>query len=77
VANVAAVDSLGSGNRNAWPPALLYGGLVVLLWIGARWLINRTRRWARAGAFVVGIGVCLIPLWFCFENVVRLLPPNI
>ena len=24
-----------------------------------------------------GIGVCLVPLWFCFENVVRLLPQNI
>jgi sortase A len=76
-ATVAAANTLGSGNRSAWPPTLLYGGLVVLLWIGARLLINRTRRWARVGAFVVGIGVCLIPLWFLFENVVRLLPPNI
>ncbi len=76
-ATVATANTLGSGNRSAWPPALLYGGLVVLLWIGARLLINRTRRWARVGAFVVGIGVCLIPLWFSFENVVRLLPPNI
>jgi sortase A len=74
---VAAANTLGSGNRNAWPPALLYGGLVVLLWIGVRLLINRTRRWARVGAYVIGIAVCLIPLWFAFENVVRLLPPNI
>jgi sortase A len=77
VAGGAALDTLGSGNNTAWPPALLYGALVVLLWIGTRLWINRTRRWARAGAFVVGIGVCLVPLWFCFENVVRLLPQNI
>jgi sortase A len=76
-ATVAAATTLGSGEKGAWPPALLYGGLVVLLWIGTRLLINRTRRWARVGAIVVGIGICLIPLWFFFENVVRLLPQNI
>jgi sortase A len=76
-AGVAAADTLGSGQKSAWPPALLYGGLVILLWIGTRLWINRTRRWARVAAYVVGIGVCLIPLWFCFENVVRLLPQSI
>jgi hypothetical protein len=78
-AGVAAADTigLGSGEKSAWPPALLYGGLVILLWVGTRLWINRTRRWARLGAYVVGIGVCLIPLWFCFENVVRLLPQSI
>ncbi len=74
---VGATDNLGSGDGGAWAPALLYGGLFVLLWIGVRLWINRTRRWGRVGAFVVGIGVCLIPLWFCFENVVRLLPQSI
>jgi hypothetical protein len=73
----AAADTLGSGDHKAWPPAILYGVLVIAAWVGVRLLINRSRRWARAGAFVGGIGVCLIPLWFCFENVVRLLPQNI
>jgi sortase A len=72
-----AVDNLGRGNQDAWPSALLYGGLVLLLWIAVRRLINRTRRWARLAVYVVGIGLCLIPLWFFFENVVRLLPQNI
>jgi sortase A len=76
-ATPAAVDNLGRGDGGAWPAALLYGGLVVILWVGVRLLINRTRRWARVAAYVVGIGVCLIPLWFLFENVVRLLPQNI
>ena len=76
-ASVAAVDTLGRGNGDAWPPSIAYGAVVVLLWIGARLLINRTRRWRRAGACLGGIAVCLVPLWFCFENVVRLLPPNI
>jgi sortase A len=76
-APVAAVDTLGRGNGNAWPPAIAYGAVLALLWVGVRLLINRTRRWTRAGAYVGGIVVCLAPLWFCFENVVRLLPPNI
>jgi sortase A len=75
--SLAAADTLGGGNGKAWPPAIAYGLLVVLLWIGARLAINRTRRWTRAGAFAGGIVVCLVPLWFCFENVVRLLPQNI
>lgn len=77
VGPVATIDNLGSGNRGAWPPVVIYGAIVLGLWIAVRLLINRTRRWARAGAYVVGIGVCLVPLWFCFENVVRLLPQNI
>lgn len=69
--------NLTGGNHSAWPPALSYGAAVVVLWIGARLAINRTRRLARLGAFVGGIGVCCIPLWLCFENVVRLLPQSI
>jgi sortase A len=77
VANTGPMDNLGRGDRGAWPSAIAYGLFVVALWIGVRVLINRTRRWARAGAVVGGIAVCLVPLWFCFENVVRLLPQNI
>lgn len=73
----AVIDNLGAGNKSGWPPALAYGAAVVALWAGTRLAINRTRRWWRLGAYVGGIGVCLVPLWFCFENVVRLLPQNI
>ncbi len=75
-APVAAV-TLGGGNHQAYPPALLYGALVVAAWILTRLVINRTRKWWRAGAFVGGVAVCCVPLWFCFENVVRLLPQSI
>jgi sortase A len=73
----AAAENLGSGDQGAWGPALLFGAAVVVLWIATRLLVHRTRRWKRAGVLVVGIAVCLVPLWFTFENVVRLLPPNI
>ncbi len=74
---VVAAENLGSGDQAAWGPALLFGAAVVGLWIVTRLLVNRTRRWRRAGVLVVGIAICLVPLWFVFENVVRLLPPNI
>lgn len=76
-ATALASDNLGKGNGRAWPSVFGYGAVVVVLWVLVRLLINRTRRWRRAGAYVVGIAVCLVPLWFCFENVVLLLPQNI
>lgn len=76
-AAAAAITTLNGGRSSAWSPALLYGLLTVALWVGTRLAINRTRRWYRLAAYVVGIGVCLIPLWFCFENVVLLLPQSI
>ena len=75
--NALVSDNLGKGNSRAWPSVYFYGAIVLVLWVLVRLLINRTRRWARAGAYVGGIAVCLIPLWFMFENVVLLLPQNI
>ena len=69
--------NLGRGNPSAWPLVALFGAIVLVGWILVRLLINRTRRWRRFGAYVGGIAVCLVPLWFLFENVVRLLPQNI
>jgi sortase A len=76
-AAVPALTSLNGGSTKAWPAAIAYGALVVVLWVAVRLLINRTRRWARLASYVVGIGICLVPLWFCFENVVLLLPQSI
>jgi sortase A len=73
----AVVTSLTSGESRAWPAVIGYGALVVLLWIGVRLCINRTRRWSRLAAYVIGISICLVPLWFFFENVIRLLPSTI
>ncbi len=75
--NTAAVTSLTGGDSRAWPAAIGYGAIVVLLWIGVRLCINRTRRWSRVAAYVIGIALCLVPLWFFFENVIRLLAPSI
>ena len=74
---LAGADNLGHGDSGAWPPAIAYGLAVVVLWVATRLWINRTRRGHRLAAYVVGIGVCLVPLWFCFENAVLLLPQSI
>jgi sortase A len=74
---LAGIDNLGAGNSKAWQPTILFGLLVLVLWVGVRIWINRSRRWHRLAAYVIGIGVCLIPLWFVFENAIRLLPQSI
>jgi sortase A len=67
---------LGTGDNRAWPPTILFGVVFLGLWVAVRIVGARARRrgWL---AFLVGIPVCAVPLWFMFENVIRLLPANI
>jgi len=73
----APARNLTGGNHSAWPPALLWGAAVILAWVATRIAIHRTRRWSRAGALTGGVALTCVPLWFTFENVVRLLPQSI
>jgi sortase A len=68
--------SLGSGDHKAWPATLFFGIVGLIMWLGVRlWgaFIGRLR-WL---PYLIGVPMCLVPLWFAFENVVRLLPANI
>ncbi len=67
----------GGGSAKAWFPALSYGLGAILLWLSARILMTTCRRWRRLGVLVAGIAACAIPLWLCFENATRLLPPSV
>ncbi len=67
----------GGGSSKAWFPALTYGAAALLLWLATRIVVAATRRWKRVGVLVAGIAVCAIPLWLCFENATRLLPPSV
>ena len=73
---VTRPTDLGSGDGGAWPPVLFYGAIALSLWVGVRMLGARTgrRQWLVVAG---GAVICLLPLWFVFENVVRLLPPNV
>jgi sortase A len=75
-APVTRPTNLGSGDGGAWPHVLFYGGITIALWVGVRLQGARARHRQR---LIVSAGalICLLPLWFVFENVVRLLPPNV
>jgi len=73
----APAANLGEGSNSAWPPTILWGLLFVLLWVGTRLAMARTRRGARLGAFAGGAILCAVPLWLCFHAIVHLLPANL
>jgi sortase A len=67
----------GTGDRGAlWVGSLGWGYLAVQLWVGTRLLATRRYRWAKVAVVASGALVCLVPLWFAFENAVNLLPAN-
>jgi sortase A len=58
----------------AWPQVLLWGAACFGVVLGGWWLGRHTRRWI--GWVVIALPF-LVPLYFFYENVARLLPPNI
>jgi sortase A len=76
VAPVEVRANLGTGQRSAWPATLAFGAIAVGLWVLVRLWALRRRYW-RWIPFLVGIPVCSVPLWFLFQNVIKLLPNNI
>jgi sortase A len=71
------VASLTAGNANARGPAIAFGALVVALWVATRILASRRRGWRKTATLAVGVVVAAVPLWLCFQQVVRLLPPTV
>ncbi len=75
--NAMLDDDLSGGDATAWPAAIGFGIAAAGVWLGA-WLV--ARRWGtwRSPATWLTYGVALVPfgilLFFCFENVNRLLP---
>jgi sortase A len=65
-----------SGGPKADAALAAWGALALALWVGARLFASRRRRWAKFGALFVGALVTLVPLWFAFGEVVKLLPAN-
>ncbi len=71
------VRSLTEGNADARGPAIAFGALVVALWVATRVLASRRRGWHKAATLAAGVAIAAVPLWLCFEQVVRLLPPTV
>ncbi|MGE3620730.1 MAG: class E sortase [Acidimicrobiia bacterium] len=66
------LDDIDGESAAIWP-ALAWGGLAALVWLAA-WLVGR--RWRRWPAYLVGLPVFLVVLFFFFEEFSRLLPTS-
>jgi sortase A len=63
-----------SGKQAAKAPAIQWGILAALVFVGTWYFSSRWRRWP---SYLIGTPAFLFVLWFFFENVARLLPANI
>jgi hypothetical protein len=73
--SVAAESNSGGGW--VWLATIGFGALTLLGWAATRTLARRLHRFGKFLVLAAGALVCLIPLWFAFENLVDLLPANI
>ena len=66
------------GHRSTWISTAEWAVVCAAIWVGA-WLLARQRRLiARAIVYSAGFAVLFLPaLYFCFENLARLLPENL
>lgn len=68
-----STELISGGDANARLPAVLWGlaaaGVVLLAWLLGRW--KRPLRWP---AYLLAVVPFLVLLFFCFENVTKLLP---
>ena len=62
-----------SGKKAPKLPAVAFGLLCAVIWIGAWQLSLRWRRWP---AYAVAVPFFLVALFYFFENFSRLLPSN-
>ena len=67
---------LGGSGTGTWVMAFGFGALAVVVWVAARLLAARHRRYAKMAFLLGGVLICLVPLWFAFGAVVDLLPAN-
>jgi len=63
-----------SGQGTSTAPAIAWGIVCALVWLGA-WVASR--RWGRLIAYGVGTPVFLLFLYFFFENFARFVPANL
>jgi sortase A len=70
-------EALVSGGYSTWLALAGWALLALALWVVTRALASRKYRLTKAMVIVAGALVCLVPLWFTFENAVNLLPANL
>ncbi|HEX9259061.1 MAG TPA: sortase, partial [Acidimicrobiales bacterium] len=76
-ASESSVDNYTAGwfdDSAAWPQVFLWAGALVAIGLLAGWLGRRT---SRVLAFFLALVPFIVCLYFFYENVARLLPPNL
>ncbi|HTT88712.1 MAG TPA: class E sortase [Acidimicrobiales bacterium] len=73
---VGSASSSSSGSE-AWLATIGFALLALVGWVATRLFAAHLRRHSKVLVLAAGVLVCLIPLWFAFENLVDLLPANI
>ena len=71
--SAATIDGGLSGHRAAAWPAIALGVACGFIWIAA-WLLGKL--WRKWPAYLLGLPLFLVMLFFFFENFSRLLPAN-
>jgi len=71
-----SADDLISGDPGELTPALLFGGIVVALWLGSMGVaaLLRRREMRAWPIYLVTVAATVAPLWFCFVHMDRFLP---
>jgi len=71
-----SADDLIAGDPGELTPSLLFGALVVALWLGAMGVAALLRRRERMWwpVYIVAVLASAGPLWFCFVHMDRFLP---
>jgi sortase A len=72
-ASAQTIDAGLGGERASAVPAVLTGLACALIWVAA-WLLGKL--WRKWPAYLLGLPVFLVVLFFFFENFSRLLPAN-
>jgi sortase A len=69
-------EALVSGGAPTWLALSGWAALALAAWVVTRLLAVRKYRFTKVVVLLSGGLVCLVPLWFTFENAVNLLPAN-
>jgi sortase A len=69
-------EALVTGGGLTWLGLSGWAALALAAWVATRLLAARQYRYTKVMVLLSGALVCLVPLWFTFENAVNLLPAN-
>lgn len=87
----ASTDALAGGDSSAWPAAIFWPILTILVWFGTWWLarfwnptllrkraqrVSRLKDWKFLATYAIGTPIVLVLMFIAFTNIARLLPAS-